>query len=67
MKNFSMLDEKEKKKRTWIKRIFILVGIILIVDWQIFLLLQAIFVEIYSILKIIRFYLEFAKTYTEKV
>ena len=31
MKNFSMLDEKEKKKRTWIKRIFILVGIILIV------------------------------------
>lgn len=67
MKNFSMLDEKEKKKRTWIKRIFILVGIILIVDWQIFLLLQAIFVEIHSILKIIRFYLEFAKTYTEKV
>ena len=31
MKNFSMLDEKEKKKRTWIKRIFILVGIILII------------------------------------
>lgn len=31
MKNFSLLDEKEKKKRTWVKRIFILVGIVFII------------------------------------
>lgn len=31
MKNFSMLDEKEKKKRIWVKRIFILVGIVFII------------------------------------
>lgn len=31
MKNFSMLDEKEKKKRIWVKGIFILVGIVFII------------------------------------